>query len=57
MNWAKDSRSKLQIRDIANLTSSEYDSGYVSEWIDRLSLREIWSEVEEWKTRREKAEK
>jgi hypothetical protein len=56
LNWAKDSRSELQIRDIANLTSSEYDSGYVSEWIDRLSLREIWSKVEEWKTRREKAE-
>lgn len=50
LNWAKDSHSEMQIRDIANLTRSEYDSDYVSGWIDRLALREIWSEVEQWKT-------
>lgn len=50
LNWAKDSHSEMQIRDIANLTRSEYDSHYVHDWIDRLALNEIWNEVEEWKT-------
>lgn len=49
LNWAKDSHSEMQIRDIANLTSSEYDARYVDGWIDRLGLREIWAEVGQWK--------
>lgn len=50
LSWAKDSHSEMQIRDIANLTGSEYDSGYVNSWIDRLALNEIWAEVDQWKT-------
>ena len=50
LNWARDSHSEMQIRDIANLTGSEYDSAYVDEWIGRLGLEEIWAEVEQWKT-------
>ena len=50
LNWAKDSHSEMQIRDIANLTASEYDSAYVNSWIARLELSEIWAEVEQWKT-------
>jgi hypothetical protein len=46
----------MQIRDIANLTSSEYDADYVAGWIERLKLQEIWSEVEKWTTQRENAE-
>ncbi|CAN5390065.1 hypothetical protein BH20ACI2_BH20ACI2_17220 [soil metagenome] len=42
----------MQLRDIANLTSSEYDSEYVMEWIERLELQEAWSEAEKWKTQR-----
>jgi len=49
LNWARDSHSAIQIRDIANLTGPEYDSEYVGDWISRLGLDEIWSEVEEWK--------
>lgn len=56
LNWARDSHSELQIRDIANLTSTEYDSVYVAHWIERLELQNIWSEVEQWKTRREKTD-
>ncbi len=48
--WAKDSHSEMQIRDIANLTGSEYDSDYVQGWINRLALNEIWAEVIAWKT-------
>jgi len=49
LSWARDTHSEMQIRDIANLTSSEYDSDYVTGWIERLDLRNIWNEVEEWK--------
>jgi hypothetical protein len=49
LNWAKESHSEMQIRDIANLTSSEYDAGYVDSWINRLSLQKIWAEVKQWK--------
>ncbi len=54
LDWARDTYSEMQIRDIANLTSSEYDSEYVAEWIERLDLRTIWTEVEAWKTQRGK---
>lgn len=49
LNWAKDSHSEMQIRDIANLTLSEYDSDYVNGWIGQLALSEIWAEVVDWK--------
>ena len=56
LDWSRDSRSELQIRDIANLTSTEYDSEYVQKWIDQLDLSGIWNEVEQWKTRRDTSE-
>lgn len=56
LNWAKDTHSSLQIRDIANLTLSEYDSGYVNDWIDRMNLADIWAEVEKWKIQHLKSE-
>jgi hypothetical protein len=56
LNWARDTHSEMQIRDIANLTSREYDSEYVAGWVQRLDLQNIWTEVEKWKTQREKAE-
>ncbi|MEO8573942.1 MAG: hypothetical protein ABI481_08225 [Pyrinomonadaceae bacterium] len=31
LNWARDPHSEMQIRDIANLTSSEYDADYVAD--------------------------
>ena len=56
LSWARDTHSEMQIRDIANLTSTEYDSVYVADWVVRLDLRNIWSEVEEWKIQREKTD-
>lgn len=56
LDWARESHSEVQIRDIANLTSSEYDSDYVKAWIDRLELSGLLSEVEEWKIRRDTLE-
>ena len=55
LNWARDTHSEMQIRDIANITSDEYDSAYVHDWIEQLELKSIWSEVIEWKTRHPKA--
>jgi hypothetical protein len=54
LSWARDTHSEMQIRDIANLTSTEYDSDYVAGWIERLDLRNIWSEVEAWKIQRKR---
>ena len=56
LDWSRDSRSEMQIRDIANLTSHEYDSNYVQTWMNRLELSTIWNEVEHWKTHRDKSE-
>lgn len=52
--WAKDTRSEMQIRDIANLTESEYDSDYVAKWVAGMDLGDIWAEIEQWKIRRDK---
>jgi len=56
LNWAKESFSEMQIRDIANLTTSEYNLDYVSDWIEKLHLDEIWGKVDEWKTLHSKTE-
>ncbi len=56
LDWAHDSGSEMQIRDIANLTSNEYDSEYVDAWILRLNLSDIWKQVEQWKIRRDTSE-
>jgi hypothetical protein len=56
LSWARDTHSEMQIGDIANLTSTEYDSEYVNDWIERLDLGDIWSEVEKWKIQRAKIE-
>jgi len=56
LDWARDSHSEMQIRDIANLTSTEYDSAYVDDWVARLQLEDIWHEVDEWKIRHKRAE-
>lgn len=56
LNWARDTHSVMQIRDIANLTDTAYDAAYVENWIVTLGLKGIWSEVTEWKTQREKTE-
>jgi len=56
LNWARDTHSEMQIRDIANLTSTEYDSAYVDDWVMRLQLEDIWHDVDEWKTQHKRAE-
>ncbi len=50
LQWAKDTHSEMQIRDIANLTSTSYDADYVGHWVAELDLKDIWAEVEKWRT-------
>lgn len=42
LDWAKDSRSELQLRDIRRLVGSGYDHDYVEHWISVLGLEDIW---------------
>jgi len=43
--WAKDSFSSIQIRDIKNLLNCKVNRIYLKEWIEKLELKEIYSEV------------
>ena len=43
LNWSRDSYSPTQIKDIVNLTSTEYDSVYVARWVKHLELDGIWA--------------
>ncbi len=56
LNWAKDTHSEMQIRDVANLTKSEYDAEYVRDWVGSLGLQSVWAEVEKWKIQHEPLE-
>jgi hypothetical protein len=43
--WAKPSHSEMQLRDVANLMSTGYDTGYVDEWKDRLGVGDLLEEL------------
>ena len=44
LDWARESRSELQFRDVRNLMASEYDTRYVEQWTKELGLNELWQE-------------
>ncbi len=50
LNWAKNSLSEMQIKDIANLSANDYEVEYVKNWIECLKLENVWREVSKWKT-------
>jgi hypothetical protein len=41
LDWAKESRSEMQFRDVKNLLQSGFDAAYVSEWADKLGVAEL----------------
>jgi len=43
--WAKDSESEMQLNDIRTLMKLSYDEKYVSNWIARLNLKEIFQKA------------
>ncbi|QQS42280.1 MAG: hypothetical protein IPM63_04885 [Acidobacteriota bacterium] len=47
LNWAKESRSEMQQRDIANLLRTGFDETYVAEWAGRLGVEDLLSKCRE----------
>lgn len=46
LDWARDSHSERQLRDVRNLAAVPFDRQYVSEWVERLGLVGIWDEAQ-----------
>ncbi|HEX8138753.1 MAG TPA: hypothetical protein VF544_14395 [Pyrinomonadaceae bacterium] len=44
LDWARDSRSAIQLRDVRNLLATEYDNSYLEKWTRRLGLYDLWQE-------------
>lgn len=42
LEWARDSHSELQFRDLRNLAATGYDQAYVSHWLKDLGLEATW---------------
>jgi hypothetical protein len=50
LEWARDSQSERQLRDIAGIlrvSGETIDREYLQRWIEDLGLAEIWSRVEQ----------
>lgn len=47
LDWARDSLSEMQIRDVKNIiiTTPDLDQEYIEEWVGRLRLKEIYRKV------------
>lgn len=39
--WAKDTKSEMQMRDVANIIRNGFDEDYVQSWVENLGLVEI----------------
>ena len=44
LEWALDSRSEVQLRDVRNLLATGYDSDYLEKWTRELRLYDLWQE-------------
>jgi hypothetical protein len=44
LDWARDSRSELQLKDVRNLLATGYDPRYLREWTQKLGLGTLWEE-------------
>lgn len=49
LEWARNTLSEMQLRDIARLSETDYDHSYVKGWIIKTNLGDIWDKVEQWK--------
>jgi hypothetical protein len=45
LNWAKDSKSEMQLRDVANILRNGYDEKYVEGWTEKLGLLDLLNEA------------
>lgn len=50
LNWAKNTKSEMQMRDVASIIRNGYDEKYVKDWAEKLGvediLRECWELLE-----------
>ena len=44
LNWAKESKSEMQIRDVKNLISTPVDHEYLSRWAPELGVQDLLKE-------------
>lgn len=44
LDWARDSRSELQLRDVRNLLTTGFDFRYLEQWTRELGLYDLWQE-------------
>jgi hypothetical protein len=44
LNWAKKSRSEMQMRDVANIIRNGYDKEYVELWAEKLGVKDLLEE-------------
>jgi len=45
LDWARDSRSEVQMRDVKNLVASTCDTVYIDRWTKELGLSKLWQEA------------
>lgn len=46
LEWARDSESEQQIRDVKNLAASGYDVAYLTRWTNELGLDTLWQKCQ-----------
>jgi hypothetical protein len=44
LDWARESRSEMQLRDVRNLLATGYDKSYLEKWTRELGLYDLWQE-------------
>lgn len=44
LNWAKNTRSEMQMRDVASILRNGYDEDYVRSWAKKLEIEDILDE-------------
>jgi hypothetical protein len=44
LDWARDSRSEVQLRDVRNLLATGYDAAYLEKLTSELGLYDLWQE-------------
>lgn len=45
LNWAKETKSETQLRDVASILRNGYDKDYVEDWANRLGVVELLNEA------------
>ncbi len=44
LDWARASRSEMQLQDVRNLLATTYDATYLERWARELGLYDLWQE-------------